>query len=171
MGGVIEGARLRLRRARPIRVGWWMLVLLPVAGVFALCVRPVMRLNAQPPAGFIEVNKEWDATRQSTEDRAARAYWQLAHNLLQWKYAFGTELPAEPVSEFRLDEKDFPRSSVAAAPATRLLYWKKLREVWPQRSAWTRTYIWNPGWLTELLYIFTGGLVRFTDRILRALEF
>lgn len=170
MGGTIEGLGIRLRRGRRVRLGWWLLLSLAVALVFALCYRPVMRLNPEPPAGFGETRPEWDATRQAAEDRAAQAYWQLAQNFVQWKFAFGTELPAEPIAEFQLDEKDFPRSGIAAAPATRARYWKKLREVWPLPQNWSRTYVWNPGWLTEMLSSFMETILGFTDRNLRKIS-
>jgi hypothetical protein len=168
MGGTIEGVGLKLRRARRIRVGWWLLVLLPAGVVFALCYRPVMRLRPAPPPGFAETGSAWDATRQAAEARAAEAYWQLALNIVQWKFPFGTELPLEPIAEFRLDEKDFPRSGIAAAPATRARYWKKLREMWSSPQIWNRAYVWNSGWLWEALLNFTEAVSRFVHRITRA---
>ena len=165
MGGTINGAGLTIRRERRIRFGMWLLVLLPIAVVFALCYRPVMRLNSQPPPGFVEVHKDWGATRQATEDRAAQAYWQLAINLVQWRFGFGTKLPAEPIDEFRLEEKDFPRTSVVAAPATQRRYWNKLRAVWSQPEAWSETYVWNTDWLREALSSAIDSGVHFTDSV------
>ena len=132
MGGTIDGASLRIGRERRVRIGPWLLLFLPVALAFVLCYRPVMRLKAQPPPGFVETQPDWDATRQAAENRAAEAYWQLAINLVQWRFAFGSELPGEPIEEFKLDEKDFRRNSIAATPATRVRYWNKLRTVWTQ---------------------------------------
>jgi len=150
-------------RERRVRLGAWLLLLLPVILVFVLCYRPVLRLKTQPPPGFAETHMEWDATRQSAENRAAQAYWQLAINLVQWRYAFGTELPAQPMEEFRLEEKDFPRNSIAAAPATRVRYWSKLRALWPQRHAWSETYVWNTDWLRESLSKAMDSAMHFTD--------
>lgn len=166
MGGTIDGVGLKVGRERRIRFGWLLLILLPLAVVFALCYRPVMRLKPQPPAGFVDVQQGWDATRQATEDRAAQAYWQLAVNLLQWRFPFGTELPADPIAEFRLAEKDFPRSTIAAAPATRIRYWNKVRATWPLSSSWSETYVWNTDWLKESLSSFMEAILRFTDNIL-----
>ncbi len=166
MGGTIDGAGLKIGHERHIRFGLWLLVLLPVTVIFALCYRPVMRLKPQPPPGFVETKPEWNATRQSAEDRAAQAYWQLAINIVQWRFGFGTELPAEPIQEFRLDPKDFPRSTIAAAPDTRRRYWNKLRTTWPQPDAWTETYVWNTDWLRESLSSFMEAILRFTDNIL-----
>ena len=165
MGGTIEGVGLRVGRVRRMRFARWLLVLVPVGAVFGLCYRPVLRLKPEPPAQFVEMHKEWDATRQAAEDRAAQGYWQLALNIVQWKFAFGTELPVEPIAEFRLDEKDFPRSGIAAAPATRAHYWKKLRETWPLPQYWSRTYVWNPGWLPESLSDFMDAVSRFVRGI------
>lgn len=165
MGGTIDGAGLKIRRERRIRLGPWLLLLLPVAPVFFLCYRPVMRLNAQPPPGFVEAQEDWDATRQSSENRAAQAYWQLAINLVQWQFAFGSELPPQPIKEFRLEEKDFPRNSFAAAPATQLRYWNKLRVVWLQPEVWSKTYVWNSDWLREALSSALDFAIHFTDSV------
>ena len=166
MGGTIDGAGMKIGRKRRMRLGMWLLLLLPAAIVIVVCYRPVMRLKAQPPPGFVETKKEWDATRQAAEDRAAQAYWQLAINLIQWRYAFGSELPGQPLEGFRLDEKDFPRNSFAAAPATRVHYWNKLRTVWTQPQAWSETYVWNTDWLREALSRAMDGALHFTDGLL-----
>jgi hypothetical protein len=129
-----------------------------------------MRLKPEPPRGFADAQKEWDAQRRATEERAARAYWKVAVNIVQWKRPFGTELPAEPFAEFRLEEKDFPRGGLEAAPATRARYWRKLREVWPLPQTWHETYVWNPAWLTELLTSSMQAIWRFVDGIMRRLE-
>lgn len=165
MGGTIEGVGLRLRRARRIRLGRWLLVLVAVAVVFAVCYRPVMRLKPTMPKGFVTTDKAWDATRQAAEDRIAQAYWLLALNIVQWKFAFGTELPPQPIEEFRLNEKDFPHSGIAASPAARARYWQKLREIWPSPQNWNRAYVWNSGWIWEALSDFTEAVSRFVHRI------
>lgn len=166
MGGTIDGAGMRIGRQRRVRLGMWLLLLLPVALVFALCYRPVLRLKAQPPPGFVETQRGWDATRQSAEERAGQAYWQLAINLVQWRFVFGSELPAEPLEGFRLDEKDFPRNSIVAAPATRVRYWNKLRTIWPHPQSWSRTYVWNTDWLRESLSKAMDSALHFTDGLL-----
>jgi hypothetical protein len=167
MGGNLEGVGVKLGRPHPARHGKWLLLLLPIAAVFALCYRPVMRLKSEPPAGFVEARKEWDAKRQAAEGRAARAYWQLAVNIVQWKQPYGTELPAAPSAEFKLDEKDFPQGGIEGAPATRDRYWRELREVWPLPQSWERTYVWNPAWLTEFLTSSMAGIWSFVDGLLQ----
>ncbi len=55
MGGTIDGAGLKIRRERRIRFGMWLLVLLPIAVVFALCYRPVIHcplVLSGPAANF-----------------------------------------------------------------------------------------------------------------------
>ena len=165
MGGTIDGAGLRISRRRKLRLGVWLLFLLPAAVVFLICYRPVMRLKPQPPAGFVETRENWDAVRQSSENRAAQAYWQLAANFVQERYAFGTELPVQPIDEFRLDEKHFPRNSVAADPATRLRYWSKLRQIWSVPNAWSQKYVWNTGWLRESLSAALDAAMKFPESI------
>jgi hypothetical protein len=166
MGGTVDGAGMRIGRKRRMRLGMWLLLLLPVALVFVVCYRPVMRLKAQPPPGFVDSQKGWDATRQSAEDRAAQAYWQLAINLVQWRFAFGSELPDEPLEEFTLAEKDFRHNPIATAPATRIRYWNKLRTVWTQPQAWSETYVWNTDWLRESVSKFMDSAFHFTDGLL-----
>jgi hypothetical protein len=170
MGGTIDGAGMKIGRKRRMRLGMWLLLLLPVAIVFVVCYRPVMRLKAQPPSDFVETNKQWDAARQSAEERAAQAYWQLAINLVQWRFVFGSELPGQPPEEFKLAEKDFRSNSIATAPATRIHYWNKLRTVWTQPQAWSETYVWNTDWLREFLSKFMDSAVHFTDGLLSRLR-
>lgn len=166
MGGTIDGAGLKIGRERRVRLGLWVLLFLPVALVFVLCYRPVLRLKVEPPPDFVETQPTWNANRQAAENRAAQAYWQLAINLVQWRFAYGTDLPGEPLEEFRLDENDFPRSSAAAAPATRVRYWNKLRAIWTQPQAWSETYVWNTDWLRELFSKFTDSASHFIDGLL-----
>jgi len=170
MGGTIDSAGLKLSRKQRFRFGPWLLVLVPVAAVFLVCYRPVMRLKPQPPPGFVESREDWDALRESSENRAALAYYQLAINLLQDRYAFWSKLPPEPIEGFRLDEKHFPSNSIAAAPTTRIRYWNKLRQVWSQPSAWSRTYVWNTDWLRESLSFLVDSAIRFSGAVLDRLK-
>jgi hypothetical protein len=166
MGGTIDGASLKLKRARRLRRGAWLLVLIPLFLFIFLCYRPVLRLKTPMPPDFAETNPQWDATRQSAENRAAQAYWTLAVNIVQWRFGYGTELPAVPIEEFRLQIVDFPRDSIAAAPATRLKYWNKLRALWPQRNRWVRVYVWNTDWLRESFSRFMEATRRLPERLL-----
>ena len=165
MGGTIEAAALKLSRRQRFRLLPWLPALLPVAAVFLMCYRPVMRLKPQPPPGFVETRESWDALRHSSENRAAQAYYQLAINLVQERYAFGSKLPLEPIEGFRLNEKNFPRNSVAAAPATQIRYWNKLRQIWSQPSAWSQTYVWNTDWLRDSLSSLVDAVSRLSNAV------
>ncbi len=169
MGGTIEGVGIRLQRPRGIRLGWWLAISLPPVLMFALCFRPVMRLVTQKPASFAEERAEWDATRLASEEREARAYWQVAVNIIQWQYPFGTNLPDFPVPEFKLDERLFPHTSLEAGAATRTRYWAKLQEAWIHPQSWKKTYVWNPSWLAETLSSLVEGIWRYVSGIIRRL--
>ena len=121
MGGDIERVGVRMKRSRRGHWGWALLLLL-VGLIGFLSYRPVMRLKAELPPGFAEVRKEWNAERRAAEEGTARAYWQLALNVVQSQHAYGTKLPENPFPEFKLDEREFPEGSseVIAGVAVRV---------------------------------------------------
>jgi hypothetical protein len=126
---------------------------LPVLAVY-LWPAPVMRLQAQPPAEFVDESATWGLARRAREQELARAFWQAAVSNLQVKYPYGTELPAEPPSEF-----DAGRSSLAAGGAkalseTREHYWLKLRKIWVQRESWVETSEWDTQWASRLKHLW-----------------
>ena len=109
--------------------------------------RPQMRLPAEPPANFLVGRPDWSAKRREAEQRLARAYWDCAVTVVQWRYAYGSILPPTPPAEFRVDAGTLPKA--AAAPESRDYYWQRLREVWP--VAWKEVYGWETGWFFEPL--------------------
>jgi len=164
MGGDIEGLGVRLRRSRRGHLGWTFLVLL-LAVLGFLSYRPVMRLKAELPPGFMDVRKEWNAERRAVEERTARAYWQLALTVVQRQHTYGARLPEDPVPEFKLDEREFPAGSSPASPATRAKYWKRLREAWLLPQAWEQTHQWSLAWFPEFLTRFAMAVSAFLGRI------
>jgi len=164
MGGDIEGLGVRMKRSRRGHLGWALLLLL-LAVVGFLSHRPVMRLKAELPPGFVEVRKEWNAERRAAEERTARAYWQLALAVVQWQYAYATMLPENPVAEFKLDEREFPAGSPEASPATRAKYWKRLREAWPIPQAWQQHHEWTLAWFPEMMTRFAMASSEFLSRV------
>jgi hypothetical protein len=164
MGGDIEGLGVRMRRSRRKHLGWALLLLL-VGVIGFLSHRPVMRLKAELPPGFAEVRKEWNAERRAAEERTARAYWQLALNVVQTQHAYGTKLPENPFPEFKLDERDIPEGSPEASPATRAKYWKRLREAWPLPQAWQQHHEWTLAWFPEMMTRFAMAGSQFVNNI------
>jgi hypothetical protein len=135
-------------------------------GVLAfLSHRPVTRLRPDPPASFLEMRKDWDAKRREAEERAARAYWQQALQVIQVKYEYGTPLPAEPPAEFNVEKKDFPSGSLEASPTTRTRYWGRLRVVWNSPQAWEKSYEWSTAWVGESLVSFEQAVYRLVSSV------
>ncbi|MGA2629010.1 MAG: hypothetical protein ABSG54_02240 [Terriglobia bacterium] len=164
MGGDMEGLSVRSKRSRRGHWGWALLLLL-VGVIGFLSHRPVMQLKAELPPGFAEVRKEWKAERRAAEERTARAYWQLALNVVQSQQAYGTKLPENPVPEFKLDEREFPEGSSEASPATRAKYWKRLREAWPLPQAWQQHHEWTLAWFPEMMTRFAMAASQFFSSI------
>lgn len=135
------------------------------AGVSAVCLfvylstPSVMRLKVDPPAQFFDTRPEWSAERQEKEEWLAWAYWRRAGAYVQWRYEFGEKLPVDPPLEFRIEEKELPSSGFAdAAAASRVRYWRKLRQVWNQPQTWDRTYQWDTQWVEGSLVWLRGAL-------------
>jgi hypothetical protein len=164
MGGDMEGLGVRMRRSRKGHLAWAILLLL-LAVIGFLSHRPVMRLKSELPPGFMEVRKDWDAERRAAEERTARAYWQLALNVVQSQHAYGTKLPENPFPEFKLDEREFPEGSSEASPATRAKYWKRVREAWPLPQAWQQHHEWSLAWFPEMMTRFAMASSQFFSSI------
>jgi hypothetical protein len=125
------------------------LVTLIVGGLFIYrSVAVVMRLRAEPPPEFIEVNPTWSAKQQEAEARLGRAYWDCARNLSRTTFRFGVRLPDNPPDVFSVDAKAYP-SIVEPAPAARTRYWRNLQKVWTHPAAWEKTYEWHTSWFFQ----------------------
>ena len=84
----------------------------------------------------------------------AQAYWQVAVVGLQERYPFGSELPAEPPTEFQVENKYVPPGSAKAFSEARERYWEKLRRSWVQRQSWVERHEWNTQWAARLRHIW-----------------
>ena len=111
----------------------------------------VIRLQAEPPAGFIEERPDWSAKRRAREEQLARAYWERAVRDVQAKYKFGTNLPDEPPAEFTVEEKGLSGSSPKVDPGARARYWVKLRQFWVLPETWEKSSRWNTDWIRRAL--------------------
>jgi len=128
-----------------------LLLLVPVGVVVYLSTRPVMRLRAEPPSGFVDSNPKWNAKRAAAEDQIGRAYWDVAVQNIQPMYHYGTNLPASPPVSFQVDPETLATSGVKVdATAERAHYWQKMRDLWDQPATWEQSYGWNTEWLNNL---------------------
>ncbi|HEV2387262.1 MAG TPA: hypothetical protein VGS20_08405 [Candidatus Acidoferrales bacterium] len=93
-----------------------------------------MQLRNQAPNGWVTVNAAWSAKRRSHELQLAQAYWMIAVNDLQHRYAFNTELPPNPPPEFKVDTADLKDDA-----ATRTHYWDEMRVLWTNPDTWQQT--------------------------------
>ena len=161
-----EPVRLGKPKKHRGKVSGGVVALAILLGLFAfLSYRPVTRLRPDPPASFMETRKEWDAQRRAVEERAARAYWEQALQVVQVKYEYGAPLPTEPPAEFSLEKKGFPPGTPETSPATRARYWERLRVAWISPQAWEKSYEWSTAWVGESLVAFEQGVLRLVDII------
>ncbi len=116
----------------------WLYLLLILAGLFVYqSVRPVMRLRPDPPPAVVVPRSNSGEAAYHEQQRMARACWNYALQYLQNTYPYGQPLPQSPTFGY------------ANAPAIRLVCWQKLRAVWTQPEAWSRSYEWSTDWLTN----------------------
>ena len=66
--------------------------------------------------------------KRPIEQKIACAYWDSAQMNIQWKYPHEHPLPVDAPPEFGIDAPAL--GPAASAPATRDLYWHRLRQVW-----------------------------------------
>ena len=121
---------------------WAVVVAVPLFLFIRFSLRPVMRLPVEPPAGFFVASPDWDARERAQEESLSRAYWGRAVRYVQWRYAFGTTLPEQPVPEFNVSGND----PAPTASDSRLRYWRALRSVWAMPQAWQKSYEWDTEW-------------------------
>lgn len=148
---------IRLRNSLPrapglkpgLQVALWLVAMAASPLFIYLSTRSVMRLRSDPPLEFFD-ERNLDASQRATEDVLAQAYWESAVRYVQWKYAFGKNLPDQPPPEFKADETGLPAEALKSDPAARARYWQKLRQVWTLPQAWEASYTWDPGWVRGL---------------------
>jgi hypothetical protein len=121
--------------------------LLVLALLAIVSYRAKYRLKAEMPAGFFSTS---DAPQKhSLDKKIAWAYWESAEMNIQWKYPYGHHLPNDPPPEFSIDAHGLGPS--ASDPATRLLYWKRLQQVWYLPETWEKDYGWDWSWIGDPL--------------------
>ena len=133
--------------------GACLVMMVPLLGVY-LSTRPVMQLQPEAPAEFIDQGLNWSAKRRAREEQVGQAYWQVAVTSLQESYPFGSELPVEPPAEFQIDNKNVAPGSAKALAETRARYWEKLRQSWLEPQSWVEHREWNMHWTGRLRQIW-----------------
>jgi len=103
------------------------------------------RLRPEMPAAFVAPRDRSSASK--SEKDIAGAYWKAACTNIQWKYVYGHPLPSDPPPEFQIDDRRL--GALAADATTRLLYWRRLQQVWFRPETWTKEYEWDFGWVGD----------------------
>ncbi len=134
-----------------LRAAIWLLPIAPILLFVMLSIRPVMYLRTDPPAEFFEGTQDSNTTQRVTEEHLARAYWDSAIRYVQPKYEFGTNLPDQPLPEFKLEGTGVRDGSSKNDSDARGRYWRRLRQVWTRPQAWEKSYVWDTGWIDAAL--------------------
>jgi hypothetical protein len=129
------------------RIDRFLLVVIPAAFFVYQSTRPLMRLQADVPPQFQDVSPGARSSHRASDERVARAYWNCAVTLVQWRYTYGTPLPQDPPDDFRIDAKTY--GADLAGEGTRLRYWSKLREAWLLPECWRQSREWTIAWIMD----------------------
>jgi hypothetical protein len=119
-----------------------------VVVLLIISYRPGYRLRPDMPQAFFPADAPCGPKRP-LEQRIACAYWDSAQMNIQWKWPHAHPLPQEIPPEFGIDAPAL--GAAASSPATRELYWKRLRLVWYLPETWNKTYEWNWSWASDPL--------------------
>lgn len=125
----------------------------------ALSITPTLTLQAAPPADFVNLSASPAASRAAT----AKAYWELAVRVIQWKYSRGGALPEQVPEEFRMPSN--PGKAVAVEEgAVRGAYWAKLREDWLKPENWHTTFNLDLSWPARNAEEWSRAILRFIQQ-------
>jgi hypothetical protein len=113
----------------------------------AVGYQPEYRLNSKMPSEFFREDRH--SPNSFADRKIAWAYWETAEMDIQWKWGYARPLPADPPPEFRIDAAAL--GPAASNPALRLMYWRRLQEVWPLPDTWKKEYGWRLDWLSHPL--------------------
>lgn len=114
-----------------------------------LCYRPTYHLSPNMPDGFFLPSDSNSPQKLAQQKKIASAYWDAAQMNIQWKFTHGHPLPAEIPAEFAIEARSLGPS--ASDPVVRLLYWRRLQEVWPLPQTWKKQYEWDWSWASDPL--------------------
>jgi hypothetical protein len=126
-------------------------LIFPIIGLVLLVTisyRPTHHLRNEMPAAFFPTAANSKAGQtHGPEEKIAWAYWESAQMDIQWKYSYQHPLPEDPPPEFRVNAQAL--GPAASDPSIRLLYWRRLQQVWYLPEAWKSEYEWDFGWLSD----------------------
>ncbi len=123
-----------------------LIVIVPVGLFIYMSTRPHVRLRADMPPEFVDVQTSATQRQRAAEENLAKEYWSLALTNIQWKYTFGSPLPDSPPEEFRV--RGQPARGPDISGSTQARYWRQLQKVWLQPSSWVTSRDWSTDWLT-----------------------
>lgn len=119
-------------------------------------------LRSEMPAAFFAENSR--SSSSARDKQIAGAYWKVARAEIQWRYGYGQVLPTDPPPQFQIDDRSL---GVTADPSARLLYWRRLQEIWYLPEAWTKDYGWDFTWVADPLTSAASWLKEQTERLLQ----
>jgi hypothetical protein len=143
-----------------------LLVLVVPAGLFIYAsTRPLMRLQADMPVEFF-LKPGREPMSQAAAENVARAYWDCAVTVIQWKYSYGSSLPENPPADFQATGEN--PGPAAKDPALRAMYWQRLRKVWALPNVWKRAQVWSTAWMTAPIKNAVRWIEDYVDNLVRA---
>jgi len=123
-----------------------LILIIPAALFIYESARPQVRLRAEMPPEFMDAPAHVDPARQAAEERLAHEYWNIALNVIQWKYTYGSPLPNVPPEEFHVTTSSTTKGE--SDSSSRLRYWQRLQHVWLLPASWKVQRVWSTSWLT-----------------------
>ena len=111
---------------------WPAAVIVFIAVVSVSLITPTVRLKAEPPSDFVVLR----ASDKAPNARIAKEYWDVAVDVIQWKYPRTSNLPEQAPADFR----PIGDTGTAARSEERAAYWQKLREDWLKADNWSTSY-------------------------------
>lgn len=124
-----------------------LIVIVPVGLFIYMSTRPHVRLRADMPPEFVDIQTSASRKQRAAEESLAREYWSLALTDIQWKYTYGSPLPDSPPEQFRVRVQTAQGSDPSGSSQAR--YWRQLQKVWLQPSSWVTSRDWSTDWLTK----------------------
>ncbi len=137
---------------------WPLGVTLFILLIVVVSVQPSVKLNTSPPADFVALR----ASDTQSKDTIAKGYWNVAVNVIQWKYSRTAELPEQVPADFKVPDGTNKRASVEER-AIRAAYWAKLRDEWIRPDNWHTAYSFNFRWIFHDLESLRRAIITLLD--------
>ena len=131
--------------------------------LLVISYQPKYHLRSEMPKSFFP--EQTTAGRQSLDQKIAWAYWENAQMDIQCKYPHGHPLPVDPPAEFQISAKALGPG--ASDPATRVLYWRRLQQLWPLPETWNKQYEFDWNWMSDPAASIGDWIRGHTPRFLR----